>query len=57
MIIGIEWMDIIYIILISIIFGFIVHIETELHTIKTMMEEDVKFDSEKSKLKNGNKKD
>ncbi len=57
MIIGIEWMDIIYIILISIIFGFIVHIETELHTIKTMMEEHVKFDSEKSKLRNGNKKD
>ena len=57
MIIGIEWMDIIFIILISIIFGFIVHIETELHTIKTMMEEHVKFDSEKSKLKNGNKKD
>jgi len=57
MIIGIEWMDIIYISLISIIFGFIVHMETQINTLKTMMEEHVKFDSEKSKLKNGNKKD
>jgi len=50
----IAWMDIIYITLISIIFGFIIHIETELHTIKTMIEESIKYRDENNKLKNGN---
>ena len=47
-------MDIIYITLISVIFGFIIQIETELHTIKTMIEESIKYRDENNKLKNGN---
>ena len=39
----IEWMDVFYITMIGIIFAFIIHIETELHTIKTMIEEVIKF--------------
>lgn len=53
----IAWIDIIYITLISVIFGFIIHIETELHTIKTMIEESIKYRGEQDKLKNGNGKD
>tara|TARA_Y100000996_G_scaffold304180_1_gene241458 strand:+ start:2327 stop:2500 length:174 start_codon:yes stop_codon:yes gene_type:complete len=49
----IEWMDIIYLSMIGIIFAFIIHIESELHCIKTMIEEIIKFDDSK-KLKNGN---
>jgi len=49
----IEWMDIFYITMIGIIFAFIIHIETELHTIKTMIEEVIKFDESK-RIKNGN---
>ena len=40
----IEWMDVFYITMIGIIFAFIIHIETELHTIKTMIEEVIKFE-------------
>ena len=50
----IEWMDVIYVCLIGIIFAFILHIEAELHTIKTMIEETIKYRDESSKLKNGN---
>ena len=49
----IEWMDVFYITMIGIIFAFIIHIETELHTIKTMIEEVIKFDESK-RIKNGN---
>ena len=50
----IEWMDIIYVSLIGFIIAFIIHIETELHTIKRMIEETIKYRDESSKLKNGN---
>lgn len=51
----IEWMDIVYLSMIGVIFAFIIHIESELHCIKTMIEEIIKFDDSK-KLKNGNGK-
>ena len=49
----IEWVDVFYITMIGIIFAFIIHMESELHTIKTMIEEVIKFDKSK-RLKNGN---
>ncbi len=49
-------MDIFYIMITCVIFAFILHLETEVHSIKKMMEEHVKFDEPSSKMKNGNKK-
>ena len=34
-------MDCFYIIMIAIIFGFIIHLETQVHTIKTMIEKSI----------------
>lgn len=48
------WMDIIYMILIGVILALVIHIEAELHTIKTMIEESIRFRDSSEKLKNGN---
>jgi len=44
-----DFLDCFFILMIIVIFGLIVHIETELKQVKTMMEEHVRFDQKLSK--------
>jgi len=55
--VSIEILDIFYIFMIAVIFGFIVHIEAEMKQLKTMMHEHVRYDNTLADIKNGFKKE